>query len=167
MVKFYKPGRVVVVLNGRNAGKKGIIIKSNYENTKDRKFPHCLVVGLAKGPRKVTKASLKRLDERAKKLEGELSSKKDQGSLTAQINRMKKLGVFIKTYNMTHLLATRYFYLNLFLTYYLDTKLKKIFPYNLILKRSIQLKVISKLNKPLYIKKNKKEKRKIRKKLKI
>jgi len=30
--------------------KKGVIIKSNYENTKDKKFPHCLVVGLAKPP---------------------------------------------------------------------------------------------------------------------
>ena len=46
MVKFYKPGKVVVVLNGRNAGAKGVIVKSNYESVKDRKYPHCLVVGL-------------------------------------------------------------------------------------------------------------------------
>ena len=41
MVKFYKPGKVVVVLNGRNAGAKGVIVKSNYESVKDRKYPHC------------------------------------------------------------------------------------------------------------------------------
>lgn len=50
MVKFYKPGKVVVVLNGRNAGAKGVIVKSNYESVKDRKYPHCLVVGLSKDP---------------------------------------------------------------------------------------------------------------------
>ena len=37
MVKFYKPGKIVIVLNGRYAGRKGIIVKSNYESVKDRK----------------------------------------------------------------------------------------------------------------------------------
>ena len=40
MVKFYRPGKVVLVLNGRYAGKKGIIMKSNYESVRDRKYPH-------------------------------------------------------------------------------------------------------------------------------
>lgn len=101
----YKPGRVVVVLNGRYAGKKGIIIRSNYENSKDKKFPHCLVVGLAKSPRRVTKKSLKKAEERVKKIE---SSKADAATISAQLGKLKKLGVFIKTYNMSHLLATRY-----------------------------------------------------------
>lgn len=103
-IKFsFKPGKVVVVLNGRHAGKKGIIVKSNYENSKDKRFPHCLVVGLAKGPRKATKKSLKKLDETVKKLE----ASKDNGKFTEQLNRLKRLGVFIKTYNMSHLLVTR------------------------------------------------------------
>ena len=55
MVKFYKPGKIVIVLNGRFAGRKGIIVKSNYESVKDRKYSHCMVVGLSKGPRKATK----------------------------------------------------------------------------------------------------------------
>ena len=95
------------MLNGRYAGRKGIIIKSNYENVKDKRFPHCLVVGLARGPRRATKASLKRLDERVKKLEG---MSKDQANVVAQLNRLRRLGVFIKTYNMSHLLVTRYYY---------------------------------------------------------
>ncbi len=99
----YKPGRVVVVLNGRHAGKKGIIIKSNYENSKDKKFPHCLVVGLAKSPRRVTKKSLKKVEERVKKIE----SGKDQAVVASELQRLRRLGVFIKTYNMSHLLATR------------------------------------------------------------
>ena len=101
MVKFYKPGKVVVVLNGRNAGSKGIIVKSNYENTKDKKYPHCVVVGLSKGPRKPTKKNIAKLQARIRKLES-------QSDVTDRLNALKSFGVFIKTYNMSHLLATRY-----------------------------------------------------------
>ena len=101
MVKFYKPGKVVVVLNGRNAGAKGVIVKSNYESVKDRKYPHCLVVGLSKGPRKPTKRNLAKLQAKIKKLE----ASKDSND---RLNALKSFGVFIKTYNMSHLLATRY-----------------------------------------------------------
>ena len=101
MGKFYKPGKVVVVLNGRYAGRKGIIVKSNYESVRDRKYPHCMVVGLSKGPRNPTKRNLAKLQEKIKKLE---TSKDDNDRL----NTLKTFGVFIKTYNMTHLLATRY-----------------------------------------------------------
>ena len=101
MVKFYKPGKVVVVLNGRNAGAKGIIVKSNYDSTKDRKYPHCMVVGLSKGPRKPTKRNIAKLQDRIKKLE---SAKDSQD----KINTLKSFGVFVKYYNMSHLLATRY-----------------------------------------------------------
>ena len=100
MVKFYKPGKVVVVLNGRNAGAKGVIVKSNYESVKDRKYPHCLVVGLSKGPRKPTKRNLAKLQAKIKKLE----ASKDSND---RLNALKSFGVFIKTYNMSHLLATR------------------------------------------------------------
>ena len=101
MVKFYKPGKVVLVLNGRYAGNKGIIIRSNYESVKDRKYPHCVVVGLSKGPRKPTKKNIAKLQARIKELE----SQKDQND---KIKTLKSFGVFIKTYNMSHLLATRY-----------------------------------------------------------
>ena len=101
MVKFYKPGKVVVVLNGRNAGAKGVIVKSNYESVKDRKYPHCLVVGLSKGPRKPTKRNLAKLQAKIKKLEASPDS-------NDRLNSLKSFGVFIKTYNMSHLLATRY-----------------------------------------------------------
>jgi len=101
MVKFYKPGKVVLVLNGRYAGKKGIIIKSNYESIRDRKYPHCIVVGLSKGPRKPTKKNIAKLQARIKKLE----SSKDSNE---KLSSLKSFGVFIKTYNMSHLLATRY-----------------------------------------------------------
>ena len=101
MVKFYKTGKVVLVLNGRYAGHKGIIMKTNYESVKERKYPHCVVVGLARGPRKPTKRNLAKLQARIKKLE----SQKEEND---KIKALKSFGVFIKTYNMSHLLATRY-----------------------------------------------------------
>ena len=91
----------MVVLNGKNAGAKGIIVKSNYDNTKDRKYPHCLVVGLSKGPRRPTKRNLAKLQDKIKKLE----AAKDSND---KVNALKSFGVFIKHYNMSHLLATRY-----------------------------------------------------------
>ena len=101
MVKFYKPGKIVVVLDGRFAGRKGIIVKSNYESVKDRKYPHCMVVGIAKGPRKPTKKNLAKLQEKIKQLESKENS-------SDKIKALKSFGIFIKTYNMSHLLATRY-----------------------------------------------------------
>jgi large subunit ribosomal protein L27e len=104
MAKFYKPGRLVVVTNGRYAGKKGIIVRSNFEGTKAKKFPHCLVLGLAKPPRRVTKRSLKKLEEKTKALADKIS----KGADAEALNKLKRLGVFLKTYNMGHILATRY-----------------------------------------------------------
>ena len=101
MVKFYKPGKIVIVLNGRFAGRKGIIVKSNYESVKGRKYPHCVVVGLSHGPKKPTKKNLAKLQAKIRKLESEENS-------SDKIKTLKSFGIFIKTYNMSHLLATRY-----------------------------------------------------------
>ena len=103
MVKFYKPGKIVIVLNGRFAGRKGIIVKSNYESVKGRKYPHCMVVGLSKGPKKPTKKNIAKMQAQIKQLES--SNKEDSAD---RVKRLKSFGIFIKTYNMSHLLATRY-----------------------------------------------------------
>ncbi len=105
MAKFYKPGRIVVVTNGRFSGKKGIIIRSNFEQTKTKKYPHCLVLGLAKAPRRVTKKYLKRLEEKTKSLTEKIANKKADAET---LEKLKRFGVFLKSYNMNHLLATRY-----------------------------------------------------------
>ena len=103
MVKFYKPGKIVVILNGRYTGRKGVIVKSNYESVKDRKYPHCMVVGLSKGPKKPTEKNIAKMQAQIKQLE---SSDKENAADT--VKRLKSFGIFIKTYNMSHLLATRY-----------------------------------------------------------
>merc|ERR1712216_266202 len=55
MVKFLKANKVVVVLQGRYAGKKAVIVKNYDEGTSSRPYGHALVCGLATYPRKVTK----------------------------------------------------------------------------------------------------------------
>ena len=84
MVRFMKPNRVVLVLNGRYAGRKGLIVKSQ-DGAKDRLYGHALVVGIDKYPRKVT---------------SRMSKKK--------IQRRSKIKPFVKVINFNHLMPTRY-----------------------------------------------------------
>jgi hypothetical protein len=44
----YKPGKVAVVLSGRQAGKKVVVIKQVDEGTKERPYPHAIVAGIEK-----------------------------------------------------------------------------------------------------------------------
>jgi len=85
MVKFLKPNKVVVLLQGRYAGRKAVIVKSFEEGTKDRPYGHALVAGIAKYPRKVIKkASAKTIAKRS------------------------RLKAFIKVVNYNHIMPTRY-----------------------------------------------------------
>jgi large subunit ribosomal protein L27e len=59
MGKILKKGKVVIMLAGRYAGKKAIVVKTFDDGTNDRKFPHALVAGIARNPRKATKAMSK------------------------------------------------------------------------------------------------------------
>merc|ERR1712083_286235 len=85
MGKIMKKGRVVILLAGRLSGKKAIIIKQNDEGKKNRKFPHALVAGVERSPRKVTK---------------KMSKKK--------VERKSTIKPFVKYVNYNHLLATRF-----------------------------------------------------------
>ncbi|KAJ1977888.1 60S ribosomal protein L27B [Dimargaris xerosporica] len=85
MVKFLKPGKVVIVLQGRHAGKKAVIVENIDDGNKDRPYGHALVAGIERYPRKVTKAMDK------KKVEKRCSVKP-----------------FLKAINYNHLMPTRY-----------------------------------------------------------
>ena len=87
MAKFLKPGKVVVVLNGRYAGKKAVIVKNFDEGDKNanKKFGCALVVGIDRYPLKVTKA---------------MSDKKQE--------RRSKMKPFVKVINYNHFMPTRY-----------------------------------------------------------
>jgi large subunit ribosomal protein L27e len=84
--KLLRPGKVVVVLAGRYAGKKAIIVKTFDEGHGDRKFGHCIVAGLERVPKKVTKS---------------MSAKKVKG-------RSRNMKPFIRAVNFNHILPTRY-----------------------------------------------------------
>ncbi|KAE8778136.1 60S ribosomal protein L27-3 [Hordeum vulgare] len=53
MVKFLKPGKAVILLQGRYARKKMVILRMFEEGTRDCPYGHFLVAGLAKFPKKV------------------------------------------------------------------------------------------------------------------
>ncbi|KAL9665560.1 hypothetical protein QQ045_020981 [Rhodiola kirilowii] len=52
MVKFLKPSKAVIVLQGRYAGRKAVIVRSFDDGTRDRPYGHCLVAGISKYPQK-------------------------------------------------------------------------------------------------------------------
>jgi large subunit ribosomal protein L27e len=85
MVRFVKPGRVVLVTNGRYAGHKAVVVQSQDAKTKERKYGHSLVAGIKKYPRRVVRGMSKR-----------------------RIARRSQVGVFLRVVNNKHFFATRY-----------------------------------------------------------
>ncbi|KAI8049208.1 ribosomal L27e protein family-domain-containing protein [Syncephalis plumigaleata] len=84
-MKFLKPGKVAIVLNGRYAGRKVVIVKNYDEGTKDRAYGHALVVGIDRYPRRIT---------------ADMSRKK--------VTKRAHMKPFIKAINYNHLMPTRY-----------------------------------------------------------
>merc|ERR1711977_86040 len=91
MVKFLKEGKIVVLLQGRYAGKKAVILKTDDEGSKERSYGHCVVAGVAKAPLPITKAMCK-ATPKMKKL----------------VQRRSRIKTFVKIVNYTHVMPTRY-----------------------------------------------------------
>ena len=85
MGKIIKSGKVVVMLAGRYAGRKAIVVKTFDEGNNDRKFGHCLVAGIDRYPRRITRS---------------MSKKK--------IAKRSKIKPFVKFVNYNHVMPTRY-----------------------------------------------------------
>lgn len=83
-VKFLKSGKVVILLNGRYAGKKGVIVKTFDDGIDGRKYGHCIVAGIAREPLKVKKS---------------MSEKK--------VEKRSRVKPFLKMVNFNHLMPTR------------------------------------------------------------
>ena len=67
MGKIMKAGKVVLILGGRFAGRKAIIVKNFDDGTAEKPYGHALVAGVDRYPRKVTnKMSKKKLAKRSK-----------------------------------------------------------------------------------------------------
>ena len=60
MGKIMKAGKVVLVLSGRYACRKAVIVKPNDEGTSDKPFGHALIAGVDRYPRPVTKRMSKK-----------------------------------------------------------------------------------------------------------
>lgn len=53
MGKIMKSGKVVLVLGGRFAGRKAIIVKAYDDGSADRAYGHALIAGIDKYPKPV------------------------------------------------------------------------------------------------------------------
>ena len=85
MVKFIRPSKAVIVLNGRYAGCKAVIVKNFDDGMPGHSHGCALVVGISKYPRRVT------------------------AKMTAkQISRRSRVKPFIKVLNYKHMMPTRY-----------------------------------------------------------
>merc|ERR1712072_1056169 len=76
---------ISLVLAGKYAGRKGIIIKNQDEGSQDRPYGHALVAGIDKYPRKVTRSMSK-----------------------GKLKKRSKIKAFVKVVNYNHLMPTRY-----------------------------------------------------------
>nr|QBH73527.1 60S ribosomal protein L27e [Liposcelis bostrychophila] len=85
MGKIMKPGKVVLVLSGRYAGKKAIVLRNYDDGTSDKQYGHALIAGIDRYPRKVHKRMGKK-----------------------KIHKRSKIKPFIKVVNYNHLMPTRY-----------------------------------------------------------
>ncbi|KAJ2171272.1 60S ribosomal protein L27B [Coemansia sp. RSA 521] len=85
MAKFLRGGKVVIILQGRYAGKKAVIVKNFDEGTSERPYPHAVVAGIERYPLKVTRSM-------------------DKKKVAAR-SRVKP---FVKVVNYAHLMPTRY-----------------------------------------------------------
>jgi len=102
-----KNGKIVIVLSGRYAGKKAVVIKT-WERDADAKkaskgervYPNAaLIVGIDTYPKRVTKKSIKA----NAKLEGEAKAEAEK-----KVAKRMTLKPFIKQINFTHIMPTRY-----------------------------------------------------------
>jgi len=80
-----KQGKVVLVLGGRYAGRKAVIVKNYDEGPSDKPYGHALVAGVDRYPRRVKR----RMGKKKLKL-------------------YSKVKPFVKVYNYNHLMPTRY-----------------------------------------------------------
>mmetsp|Transcript_45733 Transcript_45733/g.107888 ORF Transcript_45733/g.107888 Transcript_45733/m.107888 type:complete len:137 (-) Transcript_45733:54-464(-) len=85
MVKFLKPGKVVLVTNGRYAGKKAVIVRAYDDGVDNRRYGHAIVAGVAKTPLRVRKAMSKKT-----------------------VTKRTRVKPFLKSVNYNHIMPTRY-----------------------------------------------------------
>ena len=84
MGRIMKSGKVVVVLSGRYAGRKAIIVKNNDDGSNDRPYGHALVAGIDRYPLKITKNMGRKL-----------------------VRKRTRIKSFVRVLNYNHVMPTR------------------------------------------------------------
>ena len=93
MGRVLKEGKIVIVLRGRFAGKKGVIVRVHEEGSDDRRYPHAVVAGIEQYPRKITRA---------------MESNRSDATKKSKISKKSRVKPFVKHINLNHLMPTRY-----------------------------------------------------------
>jgi len=104
VLTFDRITQVAIVLQGRQAGRKVVVIKQNDEGTKERPFPHAVVAGIERYPLKVTKRmGAKKRTKRSKvKPFIKVRSQWNDSALGGDLR------VYVQVINYSHLFPTRY-----------------------------------------------------------
>merc|ERR1712087_500420 len=119
MTKFLKPGKIVIIIHGRYAGRKAIIVKSFDHGSPTKRFSHSLVVGLSKIPKKIIKKQ----------------------SISVKKNKLS-IKVFFKMVNYSHLMLTRYYFTRLDVDFIKSSVFTLPLPILLITTRTVYQKKI-------------------------
>ena len=101
MGKIMKQGKVVLVLSGRFAGRKAIIVKPNDEGTSDKPFGHALIAGIDRYPRIVTKRMSKKKVKQRSKIKPFLKVRKTTRLVFFTLH--KRIDLFHKQKNLENL----------------------------------------------------------------
>ena len=97
-----KSGKVVIVLGGRFAGRKGVVVKTYDDGTPERKFGHAIGTSfyLLPCPRPDCRLPVAGVDRYPRKVTRAMSKEK--------IAKRSKVKPFLKYVNYSHLMPTRY-----------------------------------------------------------
>lgn len=107
-------GKIVILLNGRYAGHKAVIVRANESGTKDRPYPHLVVAGVDRAPLKARRKKLcvfVCLEEKTflfclRSLKSLLQVVRGMSKRT--IAKRTRVKPFVKVVNMQHVMPTRF-----------------------------------------------------------
>jgi hypothetical protein len=108
MVKIMKIGKVVLVLSGRYAGRKAIVIKNYDDGTTDKQYGHAIVAGIDRYPRKVHKRMGKSKIHKRSKIKPFVKVRDQQVSNTISFN----LGLIVKSKSHSRCNGCSFIFLN-------------------------------------------------------
>lgn len=96
--------QIAIVIQGRQAGKKVVVIKAFDEGSEERRYPHAVVAGIERYPRKVTKRMGAKTIARRSKVKPFIKVR----ILFLLVYISDIINMFLQVVNYSHLFPTRY-----------------------------------------------------------